>query len=148
MRWTWPPQWKKWKTRIVKIIILILFLNIFFLTISHPVHAQSVATMGGLLEACKQVIAQEEGQKDIDQKAYGLCFGYVQGVKNSYDIQRIAQGKNHRGKICFRRDSTWIDIIRAFVNWAERHTNEHKKNAWLGFVAAMKSSFPCAPGMK
>ena len=93
----------------------------------------------GLAEACNHVIYAEQG-KPYDAQAYGLCFGYIRGVKNSYDM-KLRFGE--KGKICFPDRVSWIALINRFQQWAARSPGMQKSLAWVGVITAFGEGYPC-----
>ena len=99
----------------------------------------NISSVKGLAEACQHVIFAQTGRA-YDERSYGLCFGYMRGVKNSYDIQRAV---SKRGKICFPRNVTWLQIIKVYLKWVDSHPENLHNIAWEGTVQSMRSAFPC-----
>jgi hypothetical protein len=127
------PQW------LVLSILVFMFLFLF----SHPAHAKNynIGTVEGLYSACQNVVWQQN--EDVyDERGYGLCFGYVRGVKNTYDVQRLAAGSNFKGNICYP-NASWLEIIKVYIAWVDKNPKALSKNAWVGFVAAMKDAYSC-----
>ncbi len=99
----------------------------------------NISSVRGLAEACRNVILAQNGRA-YDERSYGLCYGYMRGVKNSYDIQYKITKK---GRICFPSNVTWLQIIKVYLKWVDRHPEKLHKIAWDGVVKSMKTSFPC-----
>lgn len=93
----------------------------------------------GLIEACQQVLAAERGDA-YDLRGYGLCEGYMRGVKNTYDMQ---QQFGSEGRLCFPSDITWIDLIRTFMRWSEIRRAERNQLAWVSLITAFSRAYPC-----
>ena len=101
--------------------------------------AANISSVRGLAQACRHVILAQNGRA-YDERSYGLCYGYIRGIKNSYDIQYKVTKK---GQICFPKNVTWLQIIKVYLKWADQHPEAHHRIAWEGTVKAMKASFPC-----
>ncbi len=99
----------------------------------------NITTVALLEHACKQVELAEDG-KEINEAAYGLCFGYIRGVKNSYDVQ---QKNGVKGKICTPPNATWRQLIVSFLRWAKRTPQQHSALAWVGLINAWAADYPC-----
>ena len=101
----------------------------------------NLRTANGLLDACKNVIAEEAGE-EFDWNGHGQCFGYFRGVKDSYDIQNMTSKRT--GKICVPKSATWLQLIKIFVKWTDDHPEKLNDFAWTGVVLSMSSVYKCA----
>lgn len=99
----------------------------------------NISSVKGLAEACQHVIFAQTGRA-YNERAYGLCFGYMRGVKNSYDIQKKVSGK---GKICFPPNVSWLQIIKVYLKWVDKHPEKLHRIAWEGVISSMRSAFAC-----
>lgn len=99
-----------------------------------------IGTVQGVYDACKNVIAEQDGKKEYDKNGYGLCFGYIRGVKDSYDMRQLAGAK---GNICPPEGTTWLELIKIFVKWADDNPKELHNTAWTGVVLSWSKAFPC-----
>lgn len=115
-----------------------------FITVIRPeisiAQNYDISTVGGLYDTCQQVI-KAELEKEYDKKAYGLCFGYFRGVKNSYDIKQLA---GEKGNICTPPKSTWLDYIKEFLKWVKRNPQNINIIAWTGVINSLSEAYPCA----
>ena len=146
MRWIWPLRWKAWVRIMSKNILTVLMLILFF-PFSGQASNYNISTIKGLADACQNVVNKQNNQQ-FDEMGYGLCFGYMRGIKNTYDAQRIAAGRNHNGSICYPDGVTWLQLINVYLKWSEDHPEVHNESAWSGTVFAMKKAFPCDFGTK
>jgi hypothetical protein len=84
-------------------------------------------------------MAAERGEA-YDLRGYGLCEGYMRGVKNTYDMQHHFGSE---GKLCFPKDITWLDLIRTFLRWSEIRRAEREQLAWVSLITAFSRAYPC-----
>jgi len=119
---------------------------LLFITLLIPQSGQAanydISSVGGLTLACQNILDAEAGKK-YDDRSYGLCFGYIRGVKNSYDIRRKA-GAGAGGNICAPSNITWLAYIKSFVNWSRKNPKMQNKMAWTGVVKSLSETYPCS----
>jgi len=99
----------------------------------------NITTIKGLMSACQEVEKEQKGLP-YHERGYGLCFGYMQGIKHTHDIQRRAGSKS---KICIPQTATWYQLMRVFLRWADARPDKWQIPAWTGVVLAWKHSWPC-----
>jgi len=122
--------------------ISVYFFFLFLFSFPSSVFADTdydIGTAIGLYQVCDNIIMAEEN-KPYDERAYGLCFGYFRGVKDSYEV-RAKTGA--RGNICTTKTSTWLDYIKAFMQWFKRHPEEARNLAWTAVINSMSETWPC-----
>jgi len=107
--------------------------------VDKPKKEFNISKISGLADACKNVILAQNGSRYNDL-GYGLCFGYIRGVKNYYDISK---GTSGYGKICFPKSVTWLQIIKVYMKWVDEHPEKLHKTAWEGVIYSMTSAFNC-----
>ncbi len=120
----------------------------------NPHHDIRIATIEGLASACLHVLKaqgddthplphylQNQWPKQVNERAYGLCYGYIRGVKNTYDVQTKVRGR--KGNICPPKTATWLDMIEAFMRFAHQNPQMRKMLAWTGLTRALAQTYPC-----
>jgi len=107
--------------------------------VDKPKKEFNISKVSGLADACKNVIMAQNGKR-YNELGYGLCFGYIRGIKNYYDISK---GTSGYGKICFPKEVTWLQIIKVYLKWTDEHPEKLHKTAWEGVIYSMTAVFNC-----
>lgn len=100
----------------------------------YPIHS-----IAGLRAACEEVVKEQAG-REYDPRGYGICYGYIKGVKDSYDLVSRAQGT---GNICFAYNSSYWDLIQSVVRWSLNNPDMDDMIAWTGVVTAWSGDYGC-----
>ena len=99
----------------------------------------NVGLAEGLFIACAYV-EYTENLTPEQLKAGGLCLGFIQGVKNSYDINQLSGKKCN---LCIPKSITWQRLILDYRNWYERAHNGSINNSWIALISAWKYYYAC-----
>jgi hypothetical protein len=106
--------------------------------------AATADTLEELLQSCEAVIStagQAKGDT-VDIPAAGLsCWYYVSAIQDM-SVLADERGKRLLG-ICPPRDSTIMDFVRIFVQYAHRNQEEVYGNAAAVAVLGLSRAFPC-----
>jgi Rap1a immunity proteins len=74
------------------------------------------------------------------------CWGYMQAVQ---DFAALANENGQRILgICPPDRATMLDIVRAFVRYADAQGKDLPDNAALAVMQALQSAYPCSPVAK
>lgn len=115
-----------------------LSLLLFFSVVSVGSHAQAsdFSSTDGLLEMCRSNGAD-----------YGYCLGFISGTAAVMEQIGLGASGDFRGAMgmCVPRPYPTANAeVQAFVNWAQRNTQQWGQPSAVGVMMALANTWPCA----
>jgi Rap1a immunity proteins len=124
-------------------IAMVLFAATCVLLAPHP--ADAFESARALATQCESVDASNT-QNGADAlipgtKAALQCWGYMQAMQ---DLSVLVDEKGRRLMgACPNEQTNLVQLTRAFVAYADRHSDESENDAALIVMDALRESFPC-----
>jgi hypothetical protein len=117
-------------------------LILFMLAVALP--AAEPGTSAYLLEACRQAVKLDAGDKRVDALDVGYCFGYVQGVLDSLGTRdRLEDVLKWPRTICPPYPVPTDQFVKAIVKFLEDNPDSLRASQWSNALLAMQRAFPC-----
>jgi len=122
---------------------LALVLVLLFAATPHDTHANARALAG----QCQMLLQAKHGSGEQIRipltKAALTCWGYMQAVQ---DFAALADENGQRLLgICPPDRATMLDMVRAFVRYADAQGKKLADNAALATTKALQAAYPCSP---
>ena len=111
----------------INLMILLLFSLSFFGTATHA--QESGATVQDMIQQCEQ-----------NDRKFLYCVGVGSGVSVMMMLNSDAPGTL---RICNSGRITNGQIIRIFLNWANRNPQKWGAPAPIGFALSLQETYPC-----
>ena len=126
--------------------VIRFFLGILFISCSSSAFADTAQEM---LSACKPIArANLSGAKGKatgpDTFTAGKCWGAFTVIQNV--IERVDDRMLLIYNVCAPAESTRIQLIAMFVDYAEKNPQRLKEDFFDVFIDAMQKAFPCRAG--
>ena len=120
-----------------------LILVLLFAAMPRDAHASARELAG----QCQTLLKGKHGHGEQIRiplsKPALTCWGYMQAVQ---DFATLADESGHRVLgICPPEHATMLDLIRAFVRYADAQGNDLVDNAGLAATKALQAAYPCTP---
>jgi len=120
-----------------------LILVLLFAAMPRDAHASARELAG----QCQTLLKGKHGHGEQIRiplsKPALTCWGYMQAVQ---DFAALADESGHRVLgICPPDRATMLDIVQAFVRYADIRGKELPDNAALAVTQALQSAYPCTP---
>jgi hypothetical protein len=118
-----------------------LILVLLFAAMPRDAHASARELAG----QCQTLLKGKHGRGEQIRiplsKPALTCWGYMQAVQ---DFAALADANGQRVLgICPPDRATMLDIVQAFVRYADRQGKDLPDNAALAVTQALQSAFPC-----
>ena len=116
----------------MKISKIILFSAIFCVgQVAYSANNPDAST-AALVEICKN---------QNDQDAQNFCFGFGEGVYQSYLANR---SPNHKPRICFNQSENSREmILQKFLQWHQAHPQFDTERAAKTLIRFFAQTYPC-----
>jgi Rap1a immunity proteins len=110
-----------------------------------PLQAREVGTARDLAGGCRTLLQGKRGSGEHIRiplsKPALVCWGYMQAMQ---DFAALADENGRRMLgICPPDRATLLDIVEAYVKYANGHAKDLPENAALAVTAALQAAFPC-----
>jgi hypothetical protein len=120
-----------------------LVLVLLFAAMPRDAHAGARELVG----QCQMLLQGKHGSGENIRipftKPALTCWGYMQAVQ---DFAALADESGHRVLgICPPDRATMLDIVEAFVRYADARGKDLPDNAALAVTQALQSAYPCTP---
>ena len=122
---------------------LALILVLLFAAMPRGAHASARELAG----QCQMLLQGKHGKGEHIRipftKPALTCWGYMQAVQ---DFAALADenGKRVLG-ICPPNEATMLDIVQAYVRYADAQGKDLPDNAAVAVTQALQSAYPCSP---
>jgi hypothetical protein len=123
-----------------------LGLFVALLVAAMPLEARAVGTARDLAGDCQTLLQGKRGNGEhiripLTKRALA-CWGYMQAMQ---DFAALADENGRRMLgICPPDRATLLDIVQAFVRYADAHDKDLPDNAALAVTRALQAAYPCA----
>jgi hypothetical protein len=130
--------------KVVKAAITMMLLAATIVLLApQPAHAFESAR--ALATQCESVDASNtrSGADALIPRTKGAlqCWGYMQAMQ---DLSVLVDEKGRRLMgVCPNEQTNLVQLTRAFVAYADRHSDESENDAALIVMDALRESFPC-----
>jgi hypothetical protein len=120
-----------------------LILVLLFAAVPRGAHASARELAG----QCQTLLHGKHGNGEHIRipltKPALTCWGYMQAVQ---DFAALADENGHRVLgICPPDRASLLDIVQAFVRYADARGKDLPENAALAVMQALQSAYPCSP---
>jgi len=99
-------------------------------------------TTESMLDQCRAVVAKTPSPLPPDKVLSATaCTNYIYGFVGGYLSTRELVGAT--GQICFPAGVTPVQLVTAYVNWADRNREKMQLPARSSVMGAFQEAFPC-----
>jgi Ssp1 endopeptidase immunity protein Rap1a len=121
-------------------------LLMLFFTGSAFAQTQGHRDGNSLLESCNAALkAKDDSSAHVDRGAAWYCIGYVQGIRESLDAQRLLSSSTHADDpsgISIPEEVENGQVIRVVVRWLQNHPESLHEEKIVIMIWALREAFP------